>query len=208
MTDEQPQPDRHRRALALAARWTARRRRHPRPADRRLRDRLPPRPATASAPSCSQRAALRAPHRRRPRPSRCNAGAVRSRRPSSPAARRSTRAGLLRLPLPHRRRRSRAQLQGSRRRDQHARRPADGDRRRRLPRALDRRPDAQIVKGYRAGIMAPAIAGFDLSAQARRHPRARRLHQVAEITGQASQRRASTTPRTGSAISFTPSRAM
>ena len=42
-------------------------------------------------------------------------------------------------------------------------------------------PDAQIVKGYRAGLMAAAIAGFDLAAQARRHPRARRVHQVAEI---------------------------
>ena len=42
--------------------------------------------------------------------------------------------------------------------------------------------DAQIVKGYRAGVMPAAVAGFPPRRQDRRRARARRLHQGADVT--------------------------
>jgi hypothetical protein len=69
-------------------------------------------------------------------------------------------------------------------------------------------PDAQIVKGYRAGLMASAIAGFDLAHKPDDIRALVAFIKSQKQGSQASQRRASTTPRTGSATSFTPSRAM
>ena len=113
------------RALALAGRRPRRRRHHPRPADRRLRDRLPPRPRPPTQPAAA--AAARQP----PTTATTTTTATTATTPSpapgpvtiTPAlvARGKvlyTRRRLLRLPLAHRHRRRRPQLQRPRR--QHA----------------------------------------------------------------------------------------
>ena len=171
-------------ALALAARRPRRRRRHPRPPDRRLRDRLPPRRAlrrTASGSGAGR--PLRQPHpHTTPSTTSPRPGPVTATPALVAAARRSTRAtaapAATHSPAP-------PESAPASRASPAARATlstgADRHRRRRLPRALDRRPRRADRQGLPPGLMAPAIASFDLAAQARRHSRARRVHQVAEV---------------------------
>ena len=170
-------------ALALAARRPGRRRRHPRPPDRRLRDRLPPRRALRRTASGAGEdghhdnlihthddydVASTGTGHSDPRPHRRRQDAVHERQ-------------LLRLPLTHRRRRCRPQLQGPRRRDDDAQYRRDSHRRRRLSRALDRRPRRADRQGLYRGADGPGDRKLRPCSQARRHPRARRVHQVAEV---------------------------
>ena len=174
------------RALALAARRTRRRRHHPRPPDRRLRDRLPPRPAP-----------LRTAAQRRPSTTATTTTPRPPHRPTSP------RPGPVTV-TPALVARGKTLYTSDGCSACHSLTGAAGagpsfkglagstitltnganrHRRRRLPRALDRRPRRADRQGLPRRPDGPGDRELRPRRQTRRHPRPRRVHQVAEVVG-------------------------
>ena len=148
--------NRHRRPLALADRGPARRRHHPRSSDRGLRDRLQPQPRRLTAAADSGQVASTASPTTAPKPAPIGAVTV----TPELVARGKALYGTLAAQAATR---SRAppgpgQLQGSRGRNETlaSQQTVTADDAY-LARSISD-PDAQIVKGYRAGLMASAIS--------------------------------------------------
>ena len=69
------------------------------------------------------------------------------------------------MPLPQRHSQRRPQLEKRRRQQGHAHQRPDDHRQDTYLQQAIANPDAQIVKGYRAGVMSAAVASFNLASQ-------------------------------------------